>query len=744
MTDYTVFDIETTGRNPWSSKLLCAGVGDRAYHGAAATRAMRKLFATPGVIVEHTMFDARWAMLEGIVLGDETEIHDTRTMAWLLEEEVPGDPQPFKLETLMKRWLGEDIVKPLRKRAGLIVWDCDVQPVRGLSGVVPVTDVPLDVLEAYCVLDLAETARLYERLRDELDEQQLWDLYLDREVELGITLVASVARGLPFDLKTSEKLREMVLREADELRAMLVDIGGVPGLNLGAPGQVSDLLFTPKGERVAVKASLRLTDEQAATLKATPKDERLDVARSRSFGLPPTFEVERVGRDYVHGFNVGTGLGLKIGETGVGQGSGWKQKQKEHAKPTTSSTAIVLANPDSDFVADLVYWRELDKLGSSFLARFPEYVHDGRLYGNMNRSGTATGRFSSSEPNLQNFPAHGSYGALIRALFRGKLALGDYGQLEQRVATHFSQDPVLLQAYADGIDVYALAAATLFGGEPVKKHPKRGLMKTGMLAIQYGARAGKLAQLLLLDGHKMDDGSEPTTEDGQQLIDQLHNVFPVFFEWRLDVIAQAIFDGYVETLEGRRRRLVFPDGWLGFFEARRLADAGDKKAKARQRAMRSRFTEDELARGFAMERQAINAKCQGSAADVVGGAMVAVEHEMPDEVATLVQVHDEFVWERLSGWNRGSLAKLRDLCENGHGYELDVPLVFEAQLAKSWADKGATANNASQLLADRTARDRVARDNKSESVSSRKASQLGDDSARAQRLEEYRRRKEQA
>lgn len=715
MSDFTVFDIETNGRAPWSADLLVAGIGDTAHIGSAAKRAMVQLFKRPGVIVEHTMYDARWALMSGATLGAQTEIHDLRTMAWMDAEEVSGDPQPFKLEKLMKRYLGETILKPIARSDGVVVWDCDIIPVPGRKGRIPIDDVPLSLVQEYNLQDLDEEGRLYEHLRDRLDDDGLWDVYLDKEVELGIVLVTMEATGLPFDSKTCDKLRDLVRTEADELRAMLVDTAGIPGLNIGSTQQMSRLLFTPKGQRVEVKGRIPLTDEQRAALKGVAKEDKL--ARVRKW-MPKTFEAQGVGTAFVTGVWVGKGRGLHVAEHGFGSSTHWKQKAAEHKNPSTSSVSLVLMNPTDEFVSDLVYWRELDKLEGSFLAKFPTYVHDGRLHGTVNRTGTVTGRFSSSEPNLQNIPAHGTYGALVRSLFTGKLALGDYAQLEQRIAAHFSQDPALLRAYQENIDLYGLAASTLFGGEADKKHVKRGLMKTGMLSLQYGAGSGKLAQLMMIDGHKMDDGSDPTPEDALVLIDQLKSVFPDFFAWRDDVIYQAIRDGYIRTLSGRYRRLEFPERW-----------------ESRRRRARQWYSEEERAKGFMMERQAINAKCQGGAADVVSGAMVAVALEMPDALRVLVQVHDELVWERLAGWRgKTSLAKLRDLCENGHGYELAVPLVFEAQEAKSWAEKGGGATNANSLFRERANRDRAARDNKSEGLQSRKASQFGDADARAARI----------
>lgn len=713
MTDFTVFDIETTGRTPWQAKLLRAGIGATSWQMPQARAKMHALLAAPGIIVEHTMFDARWALLDGAVLGPETQIHDTRVMAWLLEPE-----QKLDLGSLMARYLDEAaIVKPIVQRKGAPVWSCAVWPLqdRGPKDFVPLSEVGADVMDEYSGNDLDEEARLYERLRDLLRREALWDeVFLRTEVPLSRSIVEMEAAGLPFDGVACADLRAAVELEADGIEEELVALAGP--VKLSSPTQLSRVLFAPRGERVELGASLAIDEDDLPLLQDVPKEDR---ARWFNEGgnLPERFEVVSVGRLYVKGHWVLEGMGLATAEHGFGSSKHWQEKTAAHKRPSTSSVSLVLSNPDSDWVARLVYWRELDKLAGSFLAKFPNYVDGGRLYGTVNRCGTVTGRFSSAQPNLQNIPAHGTYGAQVRSLFRGDLALGDYAQLEQRIATHYCMDPAMVKAYTEDVDLYGLAASVLFGGEPGKKHPQRGLMKTGMLGIQYGAGAGKLAQLIMIDDSAELEfnvtGSQVKTmvagqvsdaqkERAGELIGQLRKVFPDFFSWRDEVVASAIRNGGVRTLSGRWRPLAFPEGW-----------------ERRRRRARQWYSKEEQAAGFATERQAINTLCQGGAADVVGGAMTQVRLGMPDEVRTLVQVHDEMVWERLEGWGDDSLDKLVGLCERVEGYDLKIPLRFEAQLAETWADKGAAGQNAHGLFTDRMKR------NRSEGLQSRKASDLG-------------------
>lgn len=684
---FTVVDIETTGRTPWLGDLVCVGVGGKAYRPAAGRKRAQAVLGRAGVVVCHTAYDLRWLGLDGVGLHPECNFHDTRVMAWLLDENVT-----LSLDDLCERWLGYRPPKVLRKRAGVIEFETRA------GEYVPIEDAPWEEMVAYNESDLKATAMLYVALRNALQGEDLWDLFLTDEVPLVRCLLSMEVAGLPFNEANRDRLRKRVQKERDALGVKLLDGAGLPpSFNLGSSTQVSAYLFghgaVSLGDRLELDAAAIAVAKAA---KVADKDPVEKLNRSRL--LPKGFKAERVGRLYAHGHWTAKGRGLKAAEHGFGSSTHWKESAREHDRPSTSSISLVLNNPHDAWVADFVLWRELSKLDSAFLARFPDYVHEGRLHGTINRTGTATGRFSSSEPNLQQVPAHGAYGAHVRALFEGPLVVGDYSQLEQRVAAHYSGDETLLRAYLEGIDLYGLAASTLFGGEPSKEHPQRGLMKTGMLALQYGAGAGKLAQLMLIDGHL-----DATKEQAKALIGQLQSVFPRFFEWREEVIGEAAARGWIETLGGRRRRLEFPHDWN----------------RMRRRRFFGGMTQEEVSKGFALERQAINAVCQGGGADIVARGMVESERKLRAvQARLLLQVHDEVLWERGPKWDDECLAVVRESCETGHGFDLNVPLQFEAKEVASWAEKGGGATNMSNLFSERMKR------NRSEGLQSRKAADL--------------------
>jgi DNA polymerase-1 len=174
-----------------------------------------------------------------------------------------------------------------------------------------------------------------------------------------------------------------------------------------------------------------------------------------------------------------------------------------------------------------------------------------------------------------------------------------------------------------------------------------------MLASQYGARGPKLAEILAIAGMRGYSGAKASA-----LLKDLERTLPVLFQWRESVIAEAHARGYVTTIGGRDRHLAG-------------INSSDWSAKA------------------SAERQAVNSLVQGSAADIVRRAMLATRKLVyPDQARIILQVHDEILWERGVEWNSHHFDILKHVCETGTGFTLDVPLIFEAKVADSWAAKG--------------------------------------------------------
>ena len=231
-------------------------------------------------------------------------------------------------------------------------------------------------------------------------------------------------------------------------------------------------------------------------------------------------------------------------------------------------------------------------------------------------------------------------------------ALSHNSGLEVRISAHFSLDPVMLGIFESGGDLYGTLAAKAWGGPPDKSNEARGLMKVLMLASQYGCGPEQVSELLALAGLRGYD-----IERSRSLLKDFQNTLPRLFAWRKEVIAQAQRDGFVTTLAGRRRTLA------GINSA-----AWERKAKA--------------------ERQAVSSKVQGSAADIVRRSMLRARDAVDPAVARIcLQVHDEIIWERGPAWSDDVFPELVDVCQHAHGFELDVPLIFEAKIAESWGEK---------------------------------------------------------
>jgi DNA polymerase-1 len=196
-------------------------------------------------------------------------------------------------------------------------------------------------------------------------------------------------------------------------------------------------------------------------------------------------------------------------------------------------------------------------------------------------------------------------------------------------------------------------AAQAWGGPEDKSNDGRALMKVVWLASQYGAQGETLAQTMAVAGMR---GYTPAKAD--RLLQDMMNTVPRLFQWREEVISEARALGFVTTLGGRRRHLAD-------------IDSADWFAMARA------------------ERQAVSSLVQGSAADIVRRAMLECRKAVHPQVAKIcLQVHDEILWTRQAQWNPGAFELLVDICENHTGFELAVPLVFEATVASSWAAKG--------------------------------------------------------
>ena len=300
-------------------------------------------------------------------------------------------------------------------------------------------------------------------------------------------------------------------------------------------------------------------------------------------------------------------------------------------------------------LTSLLRIRETKKLGTTVEGLIAEIAKDGRIHTHFQQTVAATGRLSSTGPNLQNIPVRTEEGRKIRDCFtvgKGYVSLltADYSQIEMRIMAHLSHDEKLLAAFASGEDLHATVAGLVFGVKPTDVDPEmRRQMKAMSYGLAYGLSSYGLAAQL--------DISPPAA---QQLMDTYFDRFGGIRDYLQDVVEQARKVGYTETIMGRRRYL--PD-----------------------------LMHDNRQRREVAERMALNAPIQGSAADIIKMAMLNVQVAIEKEKLKsrlLLQIHDELILEVVAGEE----AKIIELVkrEMGAAYPLKAPLDVNAGLGLTW------------------------------------------------------------
>ena len=297
-------------------------------------------------------------------------------------------------------------------------------------------------------------------------------------------------------------------------------------------------------------------------------------------------------------------------------------------------------------------WRQLAKLKSTYVDSLPKLIHPetGRIHTNFNQTVTATGRLSSSNPNLQNIPVRSERGREIRKAFvpeeGWKMLSADYAQIELRILASLSGDEALKEAFRKGEDIHTATAARVFGVPPEQvTREQRRKAKMVNYGIPYGVSAFGLAQRLRCP-----------VKEAQELIEQYQRSFPGVARYLALQVERAREKGYVETLLGRRRYV--PD------------------IHSRNRTVRS----------FA-ERVAVNMPVQGTQADMIKLAMVRIHDRLAEEKLKsrmLLQVHDELVFETPPE----EMTRLRKLVvhEMTHALPLDVPIEVDVGVGDNWLD----------------------------------------------------------
>ena len=330
-----------------------------------------------------------------------------------------------------------------------------------------------------------------------------------------------------------------------------------------------------------------------------------------------------------------------------------KAKKTGKGSYSTDENTLLSIAYKHPIVNEILEFRTVKKLLSTYIEPFPEYVSKatGRIHTTFNQALTATGRLSSSNPNLQNIPIRTERGKEIRKAFipsvpGGLIVSADYSQIELRIMAHLCGDEHLTNAFKEGIDVHAATASKIFNIDYSSVTPQqRRIAKTANFGIMYGISAFGLAQRLHI-----------ARGEANKLIDDYFKAFPSIKTYISNTIETAREKGYVETLFGRRRY---------------LPDLKSKNANVRSLA----------------ERNAVNAPIQGSAADIIKLAMIGVDKRINEaglKSKMVLQIHDELVFDAIGTEVEALKRLVTDEMENV--VSLSIPLTVECNYGQNWLE----------------------------------------------------------
>lgn len=478
------------------------------------------------------------------------------------------------------------------------------------------------------IFDTVVAAYLLDSDRSEFDEAYLADTYLQMALpaargaeDAGEDAPAPAARTAALTLALVAPLRDRMARENATNVFDGIEMPLVPVL---AKMERAGMLVDPD--------RLHSLSEGLATQIAEVERSIRDLAGDETFNIGSPMQLSHVLFDVM-------GLPTK----------GLKKTKRGYY----STNAKVLSDlaRDHEIVRLILDWREKSKIKSTYLDTLgPLRRGDGRVHTTYNQTITATGRLSSSDPNLQNIPTRSELGRTVKTAFsagEGSVFLAvDYSQIELRLLAHLSGDEHLVRAFNEGEDFHAETAARVFGVPVSEVTPDlRSRAKAVNFGIVYGQQAYGLSQSLHI-----------SMAEARDMIDRYYEAYPGVRTFLDNVVARAKQTGYAETMYGRRRHIP------------------ELKAKNPQ------------LRGFG-ERTAMNHPMQGTAADIIKIAMARVSRRLEEEgfaAHMILQVHDELDFECPVDEVERLTTMVRDVME--HVVDLRVPLIAEASTGITWAD----------------------------------------------------------
>ena len=329
---------------------------------------------------------------------------------------------------------------------------------------------------------------------------------------------------------------------------------------------------------------------------------------------------------------------------------GAKKNKSGYSTDEDTLKDLRISYPEYDsFISSILKYREINKLYSTYTLNLLEYVKDGRIHTEFKQTGTATGRLSSSNPNMQNIPQKGEYAEILRSSFVAKkgckLVSLDYSQIELRILAHLSEDENLIKAFNENKDIHTMTALNIFHLSSADEvtHDIRRIAKAVNFGILYGLSSFGLAR-----------DTKVTRKEAQSFIDGYFALYPKVKIFIDEIIKQTREKGYCSTILGRKRN---------------IHDINSRNANIRTRA----------------ERMAVNAPIQGSAADIIKLAMIECDKYIKEngiDAKCILQIHDELIFEV----NENIVSEFTDIMKNimERAVSLSVPLLVNAETGDNW------------------------------------------------------------
>lgn len=327
-----------------------------------------------------------------------------------------------------------------------------------------------------------------------------------------------------------------------------------------------------------------------------------------------------------------------------------KNKSGYSTDEETLKDLLILYPEHDEFLSNVLKYRELNKLLSTYTLNLLEFVKDdGRIHTEFKQTGTATGRLSSINPNMQNIPQKGEYAEILRGAFKAKkgykLISFDYSQIELRILAHMSSDENLVQAFNNNEDIHSLTALKIFHLSSLEQvSPEiRRIAKAVNFGILYGLSAFGLSR-----------DTKVTRKEAQNFIDGYFILYPKVKEFIESIVKQTKEQGFCSTISGRKRF---------------IQDINSRNANLRMRA----------------ERMAINAPIQGSAADIIKLAMILCDNYIKErqlDAKSILQIHDELIFEVEESIVEDFTKDIKNIMENV--VSLAVPLVVNYEKGDNW------------------------------------------------------------